>query len=181
MLSKCQFINCIILIFLCITSTLSFANHYNIAQLLLSNATLVGEARMTYVLWDVYDDKLHATNNIWKASEPFALELKYLRKLKGGAIARRSIKEIQDQGFKNQKKLDIWLVKMENIFPDVDDTSTLIGLVDDNQHTTFYFNGSIIGNVADPEFTEQFFNIWLGAKTSEPKLREKLLGISKGN
>ena len=145
---------------------------------LLKQENLVGEARMTYLFWDVYDAKLFAHDGQWRVDEPFILELNYLRSLKGKSIAERSIEKIRDQGFDNEVKLNEWLITLVKIFPDVDETSTIKGVVDEKRSTRFYLNDELIGTIEQPEFTTQFFNIWVGEKTSEPKLRKKLLGLS---
>lgn len=165
--------------FICfIASPLTASVNQSVIKKYLSDAELVGEARMTYLFWKVYDARLFAANGTWQSDQPLALELSYLRKLNGEAIAERSIVEIRDQGYTNEVKLRRWLDQMREIFPDVDDTSTLVGIADDQRNTRFYLNGKFIGEVIDPDFTRQFFNIWLGEKTSEPRLRNQLLNIN---
>ena len=139
-------------------------------------ARLVGEARMTYLFWDVYDAKLYARNSKWRSDEPFALELAYLRDLKGKAIAKRSIEEIRKQGFTDEPTLSLWYKQLTSILPDVNNGMRLTGVVNANSHTEFYLDGKQIAYVDDPLFSKWFFNIWLGEATSEPKLRQQLLG-----
>ena len=166
-------------VFICfIASPLIASVNQPVINKYLSDAEVVGEARMTYLIWKVYDARLFATNGSWQPGQPLALELSYLRKLNGGAIAERSIEEIRGQGYANENKLDQWLDQMREIFPDVNNTSSLVGIADDQRHTRFYFNGKFIGEVDDPDFTRQFFNIWLGENTSDPKLRQQLLTIN---
>lgn len=139
-------------------------------------AQLVGQAKMTYLFWDVYDARLFAANGRWQETQPLALELRYLRALKGDAIAARSIKEIRKQGFTDEVTLAKWQKTLMEIFPDVTEDSVLTGVADNKQITRFYFNEQLIGKVNDPAFTQWFFRIWLGDKTSEPELRDQLLG-----
>lgn len=148
----------------------------NVLNEIIPEAELVGEARMTYMFWDVYDAKLYAKNGQFNVGQPFALSLHYLRKLKGKAIAERSIKEMRGQGVNEQAKLEQWEKRMVEIFPDVQDGSILIGVVDDSGKTLFYSGENKIGEVDDSEFGKHFFNIWLGENTSQPKLRKALLG-----
>jgi len=143
----------------------------------LSNPQKVGQARMTYLLWDVYDVALFAPQGQWNMQAPFMLTLDYLRALDGAAIAERSAEEIRKQGFKDAKKLTAWLAEMKQIFPDVDQGVQLTGLYTPSGPTQFYHNGAKIGVIEDPEFGRKFFDIWLSAKTSEPSLRRKLLGL----
>ncbi|MGL6176243.1 MAG: chalcone isomerase family protein [Vibrionaceae bacterium] len=143
---------------------------------LLAQATLVGQARMTYLFWDVYDAKLYAAAGKWRADAPFALELSYLHDLDGEAIAKRSVEEIRKQGFSDEALLARWYQLLVTILPDVKKGTRLTGVVDQNRHTRFYLNDELLALVDDPLFTTWFFNIWLGEATSEPKLRALLLG-----
>ncbi len=149
------------------------------AQRYLPSAELVGKARMEYLFWDVYDAELYAPHGIWNKSQPFALSLQYLLELDGEAIASRSVSEIRAQGFDDEDTLARWYEAMRGIFPDVDETTRITGIMDRNQHTRFYRNGALIGKIDEPLFGEWFFNIWLSEETSEPKMRERLLGVNK--
>ena len=140
------------------------------------DARMVGKGRMRVMLWNVYDATLFAPNGQWQGNAPYALKLDYLRHLKGPLIAKRSIEEMEKQGFADKKKLAEWQQKMTAIFPNVQDGDSIIGLRDDSGFTDFYFNDRLIGSIEDPDFTRQFFAIWLDQKTSEPAFRRQLLG-----
>jgi hypothetical protein len=139
-------------------------------------AKLVGQARMTYLFWDVYDARLYAADGQWQASAPFALELSYLRDLEGKAIAKRSVEEIRKQGFTDEATLARWYQQLSRILPNVKNGTRLTGVVDQQQITRFYLDGLPLAEVNDPLFSTWFFNIWLSEATSEPKLRAQLLG-----
>lgn len=139
-------------------------------------AKLVGQARMTYLFWHVYDARLFAADGKWQAGEPFALELSYLRDLDGEAIAKRSVDEIRKQGFTDEATLARWYQQLSGILPNVKNGTRLIGVVDQRQITRFYLDGQPLAEVNEPLFSIWFFNIWLSEATSEPKLRSQLLG-----
>lgn len=139
------------------------------------NAEKVGQGRMTYMFWDVYDAALYAPQGSWSTDNPYALKLSYLRNLDGKKIADRSAEEIRKQGFSDEVKLATWHAQMRKIFPDVTVGSSLTGVYTKNGDTVFYQNGTKIGAVKDPEFSAAFFGIWLNEKTSAPDLREQLL------
>ena len=141
------------------------------------SAKKVGEDRLSYLLWDIYDASLYSPNGVFSKDQPFALKLDYLRWLKGIRIAERSAKEIREQGFDNEEKLSRWLDQMIDIFPSVEEGDTITGIRNKNGHAVFYLNDQRIGVVKDKEFTEKFFGIWLSAKTSEPGMRRELLGL----
>lgn len=140
-------------------------------------ANLVGSARMSFFLWDVYDATLYATHGQWQPDKPFALTLRYLRDIEGEAIADRTAREIRRQGPVDEVRLAAWYSQMRVIFPDVSDGTELTGIYSPGRATRFLQDGNEIGTIQDPEFGVRFFAIWLGEKTSEPALRRQLLGL----
>ncbi len=136
----------------------------------------VGQARLTVMLWDVYDATLYAPEGTWQEDKPFALQLYYLRHLEGKKIASRSIEEMRGQGFTDEVKLAAWYTQMRKIFPDVHNGVSITGIKTTLGETIFYKDNAEIGRIIDPVFSTAFFNIWLGDKTSQPDLRRKLLG-----
>ena len=139
-------------------------------------AQLVGEGKMTYLFWDVYDAQLFAPEGLWQEQPPYALTLTYLRDFDGEDIAKRSVKEMRKQGFDDKDMLDAWQQVMTEIFPNVLEGEQLTGVLNADLTTVFYKDEEIIGTVEDTQFGEQFFAIWLNEKTSEPGLRKKLIG-----
>jgi hypothetical protein len=140
------------------------------------DARAVGEARLSILIWDVYDATLYAPAGRWQASCPFSLSLAYLRDLSGSEIADRSVEEIRKQGFSDEIRLAAWHKQMRDIFPDVHKGSSLTGVCMADGTTLFIRNGKEIGKIRDKEFSKRFFDIWLGERTSEPALRRQLLG-----
>ena len=140
------------------------------------DAEKVGEGRMTYLFWDVYDAALYAPNGTWREEGPYALRISYLIDLDGGEIADRSVLEIRGQGFADEARLAAWQARMREIFPDVGEGVSLTGVNTGTGEAVFYRNDVEIGRIKDAEFSRAFFGIWLDEKTSEPDLRRKLLG-----
>lgn len=149
-----------------------------VAQKYIPDAKEVGKARLTYMMWDVYDASLYAPKGQWRNDKPYALQLRYLRSLKGDAIAKRSVEEMRKQGFNDEMKLAAWYSQMRDIFPDVKKGTEIVGISTANKATQFYKNGSLIGEIQDADFGKKFFGIWLNEKTSEPKMRRQLLGLN---
>jgi hypothetical protein len=141
------------------------------------DAQRVGEGRLSYMVWDVYDARLYAPAGSWNQSKPFALSLHYLMNLDGKDIADRSVEEMRKQGFTDEVKLAAWNAEMKRIFPDVSDGTVLTGVFNPGGPTYFYRNEQKIGTIMDPAFGKYFFDIWLSEKTSEPELRQALLGM----
>ena len=165
-----------LLISLFLLSAANTLNAANVVDNYVDNAQLVGEGRLTYMFWDVYDASLIAPNGVWKRDKPFALKLNYLRKIDGKKIAERSVEEMRNLGINDEVKLATWHSQMRKIFPDVDDGKSLIGIRDHDGNAIFYSNDQQIGRIDDVEFSNAFFDIWLNDKTTSPKLRRKLLG-----
>jgi len=139
-------------------------------------AQKVGQGRMTYMFWDIYDATLYAPQGSWNNEKPFALQISYLRTVNGKKIADHSAEEIRGQGFNDEVKLATWHAQMRRIFPDVDEGVSLTGVYTETGQTIFYRDDVEIGRINDPEFSKAFFGIWLNDKTSAPELRRKLLG-----
>jgi hypothetical protein len=139
-------------------------------------AEKIGQGRLTYMFWDIYDATLYAANGNLRTDQPLALKLSYLREISGKTIADRSVEEIRRLGFSDEVRLADWHAQMRNIFPDVKKGMSLTGIYTDKKETVFYSNNTEIGRIKDPEFGREFFNIWLSPETSAPDLRRKLLG-----
>lgn len=113
---------------------------------------------------------------------PFALELRYLRSLKGQAIAERSITEMQRQDPGDPRQTERWLQWMQATFPDVNNGQRIIGVHRPGQGAAFWTGASTpLAELNDPRFAELFFGIWLSPLTSQPALRRALLdAIGRG-
>lgn len=139
---------------------------------------LAGTARMRFFGFDIYDARLWVANGFSArdfAQGPLVLELTYLRKLDGKAIAERSLQEMRRAGSFSAEQEQRWLAAMERAFPDVKAGDRLTGIHTPGVGARFWYNGQPHATVADPEFSRYFFGIWLSEATSEPQLRTKLL------
>ena len=146
-----------------------------LAQQVLEQPEVVGKARLTVLLFKVYDATLYAPKGQYHPDKPFVLSLRYLRALEGNKIAQRSVEEMRKQGYINEKNLALWQRQMASIFPDVQAGSELTAVRTSAGEAVFYRGLERIGQVKDAAFTQQFFNIWLGTKSSEPEMRKQLL------
>jgi hypothetical protein len=54
----------------------------------------VGESRLTWLIWDVYDAVLYAPTGRFEATQPYVLELTYLRALDGARVAAKTREEM---------------------------------------------------------------------------------------
>ena len=147
-------------------------------QAQLPQAKATGATRMRFFGLSIYDAQLWVPPGFdatQYAAAPLALELRYLRALKGQAIAERSLQEMRRGGPMDAATEQRWLQAMEEAFPDVKEGDRLTGLQTPGAGTRFFFNGALRATVADPIFGPRFFGIWLAPWTSEPRLRGELL------
>ena len=137
-----------------------------------------GASRLRFMVWDVYDIALWTGPEFEPANFikfPFALELSYLRSIKGIDIANQSIKEMQRLGAMSKSQESQWLLSMQSAFPNVQSGDRLCGIHQPGQRTRFFHNGALRSEIEDAAFAPYFFGIWLSDKTSEPRLRSELL------
>ena len=135
-----------------------------------------GTARMSVLLWNVYDATLFTPQAAaFSFDAPFALKLDYLMELEGDDIAQRSVEEMRDLGVNDEVKLAAWYSQMRSLFPDVQKDDSLTGIYKPNEATIFYQGETMLGQIRDPEFGRWFFGIWLRENTSDATFRRKLL------
>jgi hypothetical protein len=128
--------------------------------------------------FEVYDARLWTPRGFRLSQamqQAFALELQYLRKLEGAAIASRSIDEMRRVGSFTDAQAQAWLTAMREIFPNVSAGERITGINLPGEGAEFWVNGQRVGVVKDVNFARLFFGIWLDERTSEPKMRAQLL------
>lgn len=143
------------------------------------NAQMVGKARLKVMLWKVFDAELYTSSGQYDETRPFALKLRYLRKLNGRKIVEQTIGELKDQNEASFTQLSQWERELEQIIPNVSRGTSITGVRSTDESTVFYKNNTRIGSISNPQFTRMFFNIWLGEKTSKPLLRKRLIGLGR--
>ena len=144
----------------------------------LPQAVSAGTGRLTFFGFAVYDAQLWVTPGFRRstlASQPLALQLRYLRGFKAADIARRSLQEMQRAGPIDAATAQRWEDDLRRVLPDMQEGDRVLGVHRPGSGAEFFHNGQRIGLVADADFARRFFAIWLGPATSEPGLREALL------
>ena len=144
----------------------------------LPGARLQGQGRLSFFGLRVYDARLWTTAAFQPegyAQHAFALELRYLRRLDGEAIAERSLVEMQRVGEVATADAERWLAAMKRAFPDVRDGDRIVGVHRPGEGARFFLNGRLLDEIEDAAFARSFFSIWLSPRTSEPALRAALL------
>ncbi|WP_233253598.1 chalcone isomerase family protein [Limnohabitans sp. 2KL-1] len=144
----------------------------------LSGAVPTAPVRLRVWGFEVYDARLWTPatfRHSQYAQHPFALELQYLRRLEGAAIASRSIDEMRRVGKFTEAQAQIWQSAMRALFPNVGAGERITGINLPGVGAEFWVNGQRVGTVNDSDFARLFFGIWLDERTSEPKMRSQLL------
>jgi hypothetical protein len=144
----------------------------------LPDAQWSGSARMRFFAFDIYDAALWVAPSFRAsryAQSTLALELTYLRSLKGQSIAERSMDEMRRSAAISAAQEKSWMVAMQAAFPDVQAGDRITGVHQPTTGAQFWFNGQLRATVTDADFSRLFFGIWLAETTSEPRLRSALL------
>ena len=145
----------------------------------LPGSRLQGEATLRFFGLRVYHARLWTLPDFRVdrlGEQALLLELRYLRDLRGQAIAERSLEEMQRAGGFSDTQAQRWLAEMRRLFPDVKAEDRLTGRLVPGEGASFWHNGRVVGEVRDTEFARRFFGIWLAPSTSEPAMRQALLG-----
>lgn len=136
----------------------------------------VGEARMEYLFWDVYDATLYTPSGSYTAKQtPVKFTLTYLRDFDAKDIVKATKEQWQHLG--KPQLSERYADKLLSIWPNIKKGESLTLLTDKQGHSTFFHNDNQIGRIDDAAFAEDFLAIWLSENTSEPSIRNQLLGI----
>ena len=144
----------------------------------LPQSRLVGKTRLSVWGFQVYDARLWALSGFKPesyGSQPFALELAYLRDFTSKDIAERSITEMRRSAAISDEQAAAWITQMQRVIPDIKKGDRIMGVHRPGLGAQFLVNGKARGDIRDAEFARLFFGIWLSTKTSEPKMRAALL------
>ncbi len=146
-------------------STGAFANNFK----------TVGQAKMTYLFWDVYNAKLETPTGQYKFGQhPSKLTLTYLRDFDAKDIVKATNE--QWQHLKLYELVGAYDETLLALWPDIKKNDSLSFQTNDQGIGTFYFNDKQLGQINDSKFADNFLAIWLSADTSEPALRKQLFG-----
>lgn len=144
------------------------------------NPKEVGSGDYKFLFMKIFTATTYAPEGKFDFNQPYALQLKYERDLKGAAIVKKTIEEINHQSNKvSETELNQWQQELNKIIPNVSKGSVLTGIYTSKQQTLFFDSSwKLLGVIEGRDFAEHFFGIWLGPDSSDKKLRNKLLGVS---
>ncbi|TMP46158.1 MULTISPECIES: chalcone isomerase family protein [unclassified Pseudoalteromonas] len=135
----------------------------------------VGQAKMEYLFWDVYNAKLETPSGSYQFGQhPSKLTLTYLRDFDAKDIVKATNE--QWQHLKLNDMVGAYDKQLLALWPDIKKNDSLSFLTNEQGVGTFYFNDKELGQIDDNKFADNFLAIWLSADTSEPSLRKQLIG-----
>lgn len=143
---------------------------------LMQSCRMIGQGQLRWWGFHVYDAALWSPSGRWQAQAPYALDIRYARRVTGAQLAETSVDELRRLGIGDEAALARWGAAMRKLFPDVAPGSRLIGVHVPQRGALFYSATAYLGAIEEPEFARGFFAIWLDPRTQTPDLRAALLG-----
>lgn len=147
---------------------------------------VVGEGVFSWSVFRFYRARLLSETGQFDPTQPYRLEVTYLRRLSASQIANvtgAEIKRLSLLGVKScvdipTEKIDSWTQKLEHFLPDVALNDQLIGLFKPGEGVRFYDAKQELGLINEDAFVKAFTAIWLDPQTRAQKLRSELLKMS---
>jgi len=134
-----------------------------------------GAAKLTKLVFHVYDATLWTDAASWTMGKSFALTLRYGMNFDGDDLAARSIDEMEGQEKLDKPTAASWRARLNKLFPDVKKGDRITAVYLPGKETRIYHNGKYRGSVAGALFARRFIDIWMSPRTSEPALRQNLI------
>jgi hypothetical protein len=144
---------------------------------------VVGEGVFSWSVFRFYRARLLSETGQFDPTQPYRLEVHYLRRLSASQIAKVTGSEIKRLALLGVKccadlpieKIDSWTNKLEQFLPDVTLNDQLIGMFEPGEGVRFYDAKQALGLIDEGAFVEAFTAIWLDPQTRAPALRSELL------
>ncbi len=140
----------------------------------------LGRGELHKLTFHVYSAQFWTDGDTWDKSKPYALYIKYFRKISREKFLKSTLKELRRNPNVTEEMLVNYERKLGFIYPDVIEGDSITALYTPDEGILFCHNENKLGWMKDPELIVPFYEIWLGKHTSEPKLRKKLLNKKKG-
>ena len=135
----------------------------------------VGDARLTWGPWVIYDSELRSPDGEYQAEgDNLALVIRYHRNIDSEDLIEATDDQWRHLGISSFKRTQ-WINRLEQIWPDVRKGDRLIFVLDDEKGAFFRDNRQI-GVLQDMEMSQSFLQIWLSPNTAYPEIRNQLLG-----
>jgi hypothetical protein len=154
-----------------------------LAQPLLEQAgdrwVLCGHGVFSWSVFKFYTIRLLTPSGRFDSTEPYILDLSYLRKLSAQQIVTITLQEIERLFAPDVEQAANWRQALEAIVPDVSLGDRLFGCFKPHEGVYFFSAHRALGSILDAKFARAFAAIWLDPRTQRPTLREALLGLER--
>lgn len=137
---------------------------------------LSGEGVFSWSVFRFYRARLLTHDGAFNPTQPFLIDLHYLRALKGEQIVSTSIEEIARLHDLSDEQRSSWSHHLTRMIPDVVLGDRLLGWFKPGSQVEFFSATQNLGLIQDSDFVRMFSAIWLDERTRSPQLREALLG-----
>ncbi|MBR9874691.1 MAG: hypothetical protein GYB23_10525 [Vibrionaceae bacterium] len=145
----------------------------------------VGEAKLTWFIFDIYESRLRAPDGRYQVGSdvsphPIALEIYYQRD-----VTKQQLLEVTDEQWQklgvNKQRRQEWLSELSKMYPNINKGDELAYVTDGKAGHLIYRRAGdafmqTVGYVEDEGLNDAFLSIWLSPKTEFPKLRKQLIG-----
>ena len=139
---------------------------------------LCGKGVFSWSVFKFYSICLLTPSGHFDPTQPYILDLSYLRKLSAQQIVTISLQEIERLVAPGAEQTASWRQALESIVPDVSLGDRLCGWFKPGDGVYFFSANRELGAVRDAEFVHAFSAIWLDVRTQRPALRQALLGLA---
>ncbi|WP_318477584.1 chalcone isomerase family protein [Photobacterium leiognathi] len=134
----------------------------------------VGQATLTWGLWDIYNSELKTPTGKYSGLDTdLALIIRYLRDIDKDDLLQATNEQWLHLGYSKQQ-ITPWLTTLSAIWPNVKKGDRLI-FVQRNGIGQFYQGTQPLGKPLSKSLTRSFIAIWLSPKTDYPELRKQLI------
>jgi hypothetical protein len=136
----------------------------------------VGKVQITWFWFEIYQATLKTPSGVYKPNKwPLLLELNYQKDVTAEQLITSTVEDWERQKINYD---ELWIIKLDEIWPDVATEDQLTLYVDKASISHFFYNSKFIGSVNDPLFSSAFTAIWLSENTIKPAQRNQLIGIT---
>jgi len=137
---------------------------------------IIGQDRLTFFGFNIYDIALWSEDNVFSYDEKFAISIKYNKSFDEDDLVQRSIVEMRkNYNFSNAQE-NIFEKELLRVFNDIKKGDFKTVIFNPKSGTKFYHNSQFNGAIEDQDLSHKFVDIWLHKNSSYPKITQKLLG-----
>ena len=153
--------------------------HAEALRTYVSNAELVGEARLQMFFFKIYDAQLFAPEGRFERDGAYALRLNYLINAKKDKIVERTVKEMKRQKSASNRVIESWVPLMEANFISMPKGSSADFIHTADGRLILAANGEELAEITNRRFIKALMDIWLGPNVRDPEFQRELMGTAQ--